>query len=200
MTPAEAEFRVRGVALMNRKILPLAAAVVALPAVALAASPAAVPAEIVVVPVAMAPVPFMAAPAIPVALIRQMNEMQRAMQVQMAALEQLAAAPLAPTLAMAGPPALQGGTTRITMVSSGGPSGVCSEQMEIMPGNNGRMHVFVRRSAGCTPQAAALPGPHEGPKALHPSAHAHLPPNALPPPSKVIEADYAVPGRARAEG
>ncbi len=185
---------------MNRKILPLAAAVVALPAVALAAPPAFVPAEIVVVPVAMAPMPVMAMPAIPVALIRQMNEMQRAMQVQMVALEQFAAAPFAPTPAMVGPAALQRGTTRITMVSSDGPSGVCSEQMEIMPGSNGRMHVFVRRSAGCTPQAAALPGHHHGPQALHPPARAHLPPNALPPPSKVIEADYAVPGRARAEG
>ncbi|OYV83059.1 MAG: hypothetical protein B7Z64_08940, partial [Acidiphilium sp. 21-68-69] len=148
---------------MIRSFLPLAAAalvlpVAALPATARAAPPAS-PAAIVVVPVA---VPVMAMPAPPVTLFREMDAMQRAMQVQMAALARLAARP--PALpAMAGLAAPPAGGVRITMVAAGGGKGVCSEQMEIMPGHDGRMHVFVRRSAGCAPQAAAMPShpPHK---------------------------------------
>ncbi|OYV85885.1 MAG: hypothetical protein B7Z64_04695, partial [Acidiphilium sp. 21-68-69] len=148
---------------------------------------AAPPAAIVVVPVAV-----VAMPAAPVALFREMDAMQRAMQVQMAALTRLAARP--PALpAMLDLAAMPGGLMRITMVRAGGGKDVCSEQMEIMPGHDGRMHVFVRRSAGCPPQAAAMP-------ARPPQALQHLPADALPPPSKTIEAEDLVPGRAHAVG
>ncbi len=190
---------------MIRSFLPLAVAILAMPAAALAAPPAGnVPAEIVVVPVAVAPVPVMAIPAAPAALIRQIDEMQRAMQVRMQALGQLAASPLALVSAMAGPGAVPGGVTRITMARAGDGEGVCSEQMAIVPGRDGRMHVFVRRSAGCPPQALrgypprALSG--YPPRALHPQAHPRLPADALPPPSKTIEAEDLVPGRAHAVG
>lgn len=192
---------------MIRSFLPLAVAILALPAAALAAPPAGnVPAEIVVIPVAIAPVPVMVMPPAPAALIRQINEMQRAMQIRMEALAQLAASPLALVPAMAGPGAVPGGVTRITMVHAGGGEGVCSEQMDIMPGRDGRMHVFVRRSAGCAPQEAAMPGhaPQATsgypPRALHPQAHQRSPADALPPPSKTIEAEDLVPGRAHAVG
>lgn len=200
---------------MIRSFLPLAVAILAIPAAALAAPPAGnAPAEIVVVPVAVAPVPVMAIPAAPAALIRQIDEMQRAMQVRMQALEQLAASPLALVSAMAGPGAVPGGVTRITMARAGDGEGVCSEQMAIVPGRDGRMRVFVRRSAGCAPQAAAVPGhPPQAlrgyppralsgypPRALHPQAHPRLPADALPPPSKTIEAEDLVPGRAHAVG
>ncbi|OYW11961.1 MAG: hypothetical protein B7Z59_02885 [Acidiphilium sp. 37-67-22] len=185
---------------MIRSFLPLAAAMLALPAVSLpATAQAAPPAAIVVVPVAV-----VAMPAAPVALFREMD----AMQVQMAALMRLAARP--PALpAMAGLAAPPVGGMRITMVRASGGEGVCSEQMEIMPGHDGRMHIFVRRSAGCAPQAAAMPAhppqtlrgyPPQALGGYPPQARPRLPADALPPPSKTIEAEDLVPGRARAAG
>lgn len=183
---------------MIRKFLPLAAATALLPAAALAAPPAR-PAEIVVLPVALAPVPAeLAVPAMPVAFLRQIDAMQQSMQ--MAALERLAFAPL--TMVPVGAPVnvAPARYTQVSMVSIGAPDGVCNEQMEIVPGQNGRMHVFVRREGrGCAPEAASLAHgtPHVS---AHAPQHRHLPPNALPPPSKLLQADYMVPGRARAVG
>lgn len=186
---------------MIRKLLPLGAVAVMLPAVAMAAQPAR-PAEIVVVPVALASMPMQVAmPVMPVALIRQVDAMQASMQLQMAELERLAFAPVAiPRINMPVQPA-PGGYTRVSMVSVSGPGGVCSEQMEIVPGRNGRTHVFVRREGpGCSPQAAALAHGTSHPATAPAPRHVHRPANALPPPSKLLEADYAVPGRARATG
>lgn len=187
---------------MIRKLLPLAAAAVALPAAAMAAPPRH-GAEIVLVPVPVAftatPVQF-GAPIVPAALIRQVEALQQSMQAQMAALEQLAASPFAmPQFAMPGIPA-RGGITRVSMVSVGGPNGVCNEQMEIVPGHAGRMHVFMRSSGnGCAPQAAALAHGRHVPHAA-PPAHVHRPANALPPPSPLLQADFQVPGHTRATG
>lgn len=187
---------------MIRQFLPLAVAAVALPAAAMAAPPPRL-AEIVVapVPVVAVPVAFTVAPAglagpvIPVALIRQIDALRQSMRVQMAALEHLAAAPFAMPRFV-----VPGGTTLVSMVSVGGPNDACSEQMEIVPAQSGRMLVFMRsRGKGCAPEAAALAHgalvPH-----VAPPRHAHRPPDALPPPSPVVQADYLVPGRARATG
>lgn len=185
---------------MIRKFLPLVAAAVVLPAVAMAAPPVR-SAEIVLVPVALAPVPVEGAmPVVPAALIRQVDAMQESMQAQMAVLERLAFAPVALAPMPAPVDTSPGSYTQVSMVSVGGSGGVCNEQMEIVPGHNGRMHVFVRREGkGCAPEAAALA--HGGPHATAPAPRRpHLPPNALPPPSKLLQADYAVPGRARRVG
>lgn len=187
---------------MIRKVLKLAAATLLLPAAAMAAPPAR-PAEIIVVPVAFAPMPAgLALRAMPAALFRQIDAMQQSMQMQMAAFERLAFAPV--SVPQPGTPmsAMPAGYTQVSMVSVGGPGGVCNEQMDIVPGTSGRMQIFIRREGkGCAPEAASLAHAHGASHASAPAPqHRHLPPNALPPPSKLLQAGYLVPGRGRAVG
>lgn len=175
---------------MNRKKLWLMAAAMALPVFASAGQPdAARPApqpalpEVIVLPVGF---PQMLVPVMPSpqALIRQVALMQRRMEASMAALQRLAVQPVSL-------PAGAKGFTEISMTTISGPQGACGESMTIVPGRDGKPVVSVRRIGhGCGHLAVSMPG---GAPA---QAAPHRPANALPPPSKLIYADYKLPAKA----
>lgn len=178
---------------MIRSGLSLIAAAVALPAISFAAAPAAP--QAVLVPVVFAPVPQPMPILMPAAFFQQIAQIQQQMQQQMAMLQRIAFAPL-PLPTSFAPGAVPGGMMQVSMVSVGGPGGVCSEQMQIIPGPNGQTRVFVRRSGNaCAPLPTALgkaPGQTLAPVPAAPAR----PANALPPPSKLLFADYPVPAAA----
>lgn len=172
----------------RKKFWLIAAAAMALPAVAWAGRPAA--RDVIVIPAGFAPPPMpliqpvlLPMPVQPGGLFREVALLQNQMQASMAALQRFAVQPIAL------PP---GGTdfTRISMVSISGPDAVCGETMTVVPGPNGKPVVTVRRiGKGCAPMPAALPRAMPAPAQAAP----HLPPNALPPPSKLIYAKYRIP-------
>lgn len=180
---------------MNRKKLWLMAAAMALPVFASAGQPdAARPApqpalpEVIVLPVGFPQMPMPAMPMFvmpnPQALIRQVALMQRQMEASMAVLQRLAARPISV-------PAGAKGFTEISMTTISGPQGACGESMTIVPGRDGKPVVSVRRIGhGCGHLAVSMPG---GAPA---QAAPHRPANALPPPSKLIYADYKLPAKA----
>lgn len=171
---------------MIRTGLSLIAAAVALPAISFAAAPAAP--QAVLVPVVFAPMPQIVPMMMPAAFVQQMAQMQQ----QMALLQRVAFAPL-PLPTSFAPGAMPNGVMQVSMVSVGGPGGVCSEQMQIVPGPNGLSRVFVRRSGNaCAPLPTALGKPPGGTMAPTQAAPAR-PANALPPPSKLLYADYPIP-------
>jgi len=179
-----------GACIMIRTGLSLIAAAVALPAISFAASPAAP--QAVLVPVVFAPMPQLVPMVMPAAFVQQMAQMQQQMRQQMALLQRVAFAPL-PLPTSFTPGAIPNGVMQVSMVSVGGPGGVCSEQMQIVPGPNGQTRVFVRRSGNaCAPLPTALgkpPGETMSPTQATPAR----PANALPPPSKLLYADYPIP-------
>ncbi|MGC9270618.1 hypothetical protein, partial [Acidiphilium sp.] len=158
----------------------------------------------VMLPVA-APMPMPGPMPAPAALFQQVALMQSQMLANLAALQQFAAQPMLPAALPLGGTGLTqvplGGTgvTQVSMVSVGGPGGVCSEQMQILRGPNGQVRVLVHRSGNaCGPVPTAAPGiPMGAVPAQLPAmgAKPHLPPGALPPPSKLIYADYPVPAK-----
>lgn len=171
---------------MIRSGLSLIVAAVALPAISFAAAPTAP--TTVMNPVVVAPMPPIIPMMMPVAFIRQMALMQQ----QMAMLQRIAfSRPLLTSSFGFG--GLGNGAMQVSMLSFGGPGGVCSEQMQVVPGPNGQTKVYVRRSGNaCTPMSTAF-GKAGGMKMTPMPAAPTLPGNALPPPSKLIYADYPVP-------
>lgn len=177
--------------MIRAKLSLIVAAVALLPAISLAAAPSASPA--IPIQVVFVPIPQAMPIVTPTSFIRQINQMQQ----QMAMLQRMAFAvfsqpvfastPTVPPVAT-----MPHGMTQVSMISVSGPGGVCSEQMQILPGPNGQSRVFVRRSGdGCAPLSTAL-GAMPGPRAHVPNAPAR-PANVLPPPSKLIYADYPIP-------
>ncbi|MCU4160133.1 hypothetical protein AiwAL_08425 [Acidiphilium sp. AL] len=128
-------------------------------------------------------------PLVPMALIRQVVLIQDQMQASMAALQQFAMQPMM----TASPPPGGAGFAQVTMVSVSGLRGACGESMTVVPGPNGQPVASVRRFGnGCAPVPAAMPAP-VAPMSAPAQAVPHLPPGALPPPSKLIYTDYKLP-------
>jgi hypothetical protein len=184
----------KGNAMISVKSLLIASSLAALPAIAAAAptppmfeplapvvvvAPVATPSGATLMPTL---VPAAVMP-MPVAVLQQMALLQSQMVASLAAWPTLSAVP------MSLPPGAHG-MMQVSMVSTGSPGGVCSEQMQIERAPNGQMRVLVHRSGNaCGPLPAALPaGAGTAPAEPAPGA-----PGALPPPSGLTYASYHVP-------
>lgn len=169
----------------------IAAAAIAVPGAAWAGQAPARTPVYVLVPVAVpmpAPMP-MAMPMVqPAALFREAAAMQFRMQDQLRQMQKTMAA--LQLMALRGVPvpipAGGNGVTMVSMVSTGGPGGVCTERMEVVPQPDGRMRVTVQRSGkDCPNLPASMPSARA-------ASHRHLPSDVIPPPSGLTFARYPV--------